>query len=148
MLLHRIFVIRFFVACLLGLPLLAFAASPSASSPEGTVKEFFELIAANRPEEAAAFLEFNKHRNEKGDVSEKEKEFWKAYQKAIGPDMAKGLHKSFQKSGGIKSVETKLVSQEGDTAVVEFTMALGNGKKETNKINLVKEDGRWAILLK
>ncbi|MDR2129236.1 MAG: hypothetical protein LBP52_09270 [Burkholderiaceae bacterium] len=134
MLLHRIFIIRFFMACLLGLPLLAFAASPSAASPEGAIKEYYELVAANRAEEA---IEFYSIKNIKDtDLTEVKSKL---------KSLVEVQYKLIQGRDGLKAVETKLISQKGDKAFVECSLVYGNGKKDTEKTAMIREDGRWKF---
>ncbi|MDR2129239.1 MAG: DUF4878 domain-containing protein [Burkholderiaceae bacterium] len=134
MLLHRIFAIRFFMACLLGALLLA--CGTVASTPEGTVKEYLKAVADNRAADAVAFYEL-------GNVKDNDLTMVKGkLQMMIGAEYSR-----MQDDGGLQLVETRIVSQEGDAATVETTLTMGQGKQETNKVDLVKKEGRWMIQL-
>ncbi|MDR2129240.1 MAG: DUF4878 domain-containing protein [Burkholderiaceae bacterium] len=131
---HRVFSIRFFMACLLG----ALLAACGASSPESTVKDFYKAIADNRTDDAMALI-----------LIEDVKQSNLTAAKGKLQMMFGMLAAEIEKGGGLKSIETKIISQEGDVAVVEATLVLGNDKQEkAGKTNLVKKDGRWMIQLK
>ncbi|MDR2129237.1 MAG: DUF4878 domain-containing protein [Burkholderiaceae bacterium] len=132
MLLHRIFAIRFFMACLLGALVAACGTSSSSSPPESTVKDFYKAIADNRIDNAMALVLIE-------DV--KDNELTAAQQIMLGM-----LFSEIEKDGGLKSIDTKVITQEGDVAVVEVTLTFGNGEKwNAGKSVLVKKDGHWKI---
>ncbi|MDR2129238.1 MAG: DUF4878 domain-containing protein [Burkholderiaceae bacterium] len=134
MLLHRIFALRFFMACLLGVLLVACGTSTSPS-PESVVKDFYKAIADNRTEDAMALV-----------LIEEVEESELTAAKGIQQMMFDILSSEIEKSGGLKSVETKRMSQEGDTAVIDVTLTYGNGKQwKAGMRILVKKNGRWVI---
>lgn len=47
--------------------------------------------------------------------------------------------------GGIKSMEVLKEEATDSTATVEMKITYGNGKTDTDKSNLVKEDGKWKL---
>lgn len=50
-----------------------------------------------------------------------------------------------KEKGGVTSVTIDEEVIEGDTAKVNYTIAYGNGDTESEKADLVKEDGDWKI---
>jgi hypothetical protein len=127
---HRIaFSLRLFIACLLGSFLVA-----CGSSPENTVKAYLNAVADNRVEEAVAFHSLK-------DVKENDLTMAKGkLQMVVGEQYSK-----IKESGGLQSVETKIISQEEDKATVEVRIVYDNDKEETPQFKLIKENGDWKI---
>ncbi len=50
-----------------------------------------------------------------------------------------------KEKGGVTSVTIDEEVIEGDTAKVKYTIAYGNGDTESEKADLVKEEGDWKI---
>ncbi|MDR3087507.1 MAG: DUF4878 domain-containing protein [Azoarcus sp.] len=124
---------HFFIFCLLG----GLLTACGSSSPEGVVKDFYKAVADNRIEKAMSFISFEGAKeNELTMVQGK-------MQMIVGDQYSK-----IRKADGLKSIETKIVTQEGDTATVEATLTYGNGKNKTEKFHLGNEKGGWKIRLK
>ena len=58
--------------------------------------------------------------------------------------------KKLQEKGGIKSIEvaSETIAEEGKTAVVELSMTYGNGETDTDKVDMVLDNGNWKMSMK
>jgi hypothetical protein len=54
-------------------------------------------------------------------------------------------HMRTQTLGGLKSVETELVGQEEDKAVVKVEVIYGNGETDRTHIRLIKKSDEWKL---
>mgnify|MGYP001478681523 CR=1 FL=1 len=55
-----------------------------------------------------------------------------------------------KKEGGIKSIEvaSETIAEDGKTAVVELSMTYGNGETDTDKVDMVLDNGNWKMSMK
>ena len=58
--------------------------------------------------------------------------------------------KKLQEKGGIKSIEvaSETIAEDGKTAVVELSMTYGNGETDTDKVDMVLDNGNWKMSMK
>jgi hypothetical protein len=114
--------------------MLALMLCACGQSPEGTVKDYFDAVAENRVEDAVNFYSL-KNVKENNLTAAKGK-----LQMAVGAQ-----HARIENNGGLASVKTKLVEQKDDEAKVEVEISYKNGQTKTDRIQLVKESGRWKL---
>ena len=57
------------------------------------------------------------------------------------------ITKHIEKKQGIASYEVGEVTmaEDGNSALVEYTVRYGDGTEETEKIDVVKVDGKWLL---
>ena len=60
---------------------------------------------------------------------------------------AEKAESSTEAKGGLKSFEImeENISEDGLTAAVSVKLVYGNGTEDTDKLNFVKEDGKWKL---
>lgn len=101
----------------------------SPSTPADVAKDFFKRVEKN--DKSALDL-----------MSSKVVE-------AIGKEkLEKGLEKESEKiteKGGISSIEVIEEKVEEETADLKLKIVYGDGTEKTDKVNLIKEDGKWKI---
>jgi hypothetical protein len=118
------------------LSLFALVLAGCGSSPEGTVEKFYKAIADNRVEDAVAHFSIK-------DVKENDMTAVKGkLMMIVGEQYSK-----IQSKGGLDSIKTSLVQQEGDKAVVKAELKFKDGTSKEETVKLVK-DGDWKIFLK
>ncbi|GHU11391.1 hypothetical protein AGMMS50225_16810 [Betaproteobacteria bacterium] len=123
---------------LLWISLFALALTAcSSASPEDVVKNFFEAAAANRVDEAIEYFSLR-------DVKENDLTAAKGKLQIIVGQ----TYSNIQKNGGLDSITTTLVEQKEDTARVKVEIKFKNGKSSDQHKNLVKDSGKWKIVLK
>lgn len=124
---------RLSVVCL---SLFALALAGCGASPENVVEKFYKAVADNRAEDAIAHFSLK-------DV--KENDMTAAKGKLI---MVVGEQYSrIQSKGGLDSIKTSLVQQEGDRASVKVELKFKDGSSTEETMKLIKEDG-WKIFLR
>jgi len=60
---------------------------------------------------------------------------------------AEKAESSTEAKGGLKSFEImeENISEDGLTAAVSVKLVYGNGTEDSDKLNFVKEDGKWKL---
>jgi hypothetical protein len=54
-----------------------------------------------------------------------------------------GGYAQAQRRGGLKTIRTSLIEQEGNRAVVKVELIYGNGSTMEGNVRLVRESGKW-----
>ena len=99
-------------------------------SPGKTVEKFHRSVEEGNIDEAMNLLSASVTKNF---GSEK-----------IKLGMSQGVSETKEK-GGIKSFTINSEEVTGDVAEVNYTIEYGNGSKESQNIQLIKEDGEWKL---
>lgn len=123
------------ILSVLSLALVALAfVSCSKNSPEGVVEEYYSRIQKGQYEEAIDLLYF------KNDLSDKDKE-------RIATMIREKGGKENDKKGGISSVVIDNVdlAEDGNSAVVNYTIKYGDGSAKSEKNKVVNVDGKWLL---
>jgi hypothetical protein len=117
--------------------MLALMLCACGQSPESTVQDYFDAVAANRVEDAVNFYSLK-------DVKENDLTMVKGkLQMIVGEQYSR-----IEGNGGLASVKAKLVEQKDNEATVEVEISYKNGETSTEQIPLLKESGRWKLYLK
>ena len=106
----------------------------SGSSPSDALKSFYKDVEQGKVNDAYALLS----KDAQNLLS----------QLGSGPGMLMDQVNAIKKMGGIK--EFKILKEEinGDTASVSMKLIFGNGRFEDTSDNLIKEDGKWKVVVK
>jgi hypothetical protein len=106
----------------------------SAKQPSDTVKAFTEKVEKADYDSAIDCLALN---DEEMDEETKAK---------LSGLLAMGKAE-MEKKEGVKSMEvvSEEIDEEAGTAKVEMKFVYGNGDENTEKYNLVQEDGKWKL---
>lgn len=123
------------IISILSLALVALAfVSCSSNSPEGVVQAYFGHVQKGQYEEAIDLLYFKKG------LSEKDKE------QLVNMFREKGT-KEYDKKGGISSVviDNVQMQEDGNAALVNYTIKYGDGSAKSDKNKVVKVDGKWLL---
>jgi hypothetical protein len=116
--------------------LLAFLLCACGQSPEGTAEAYLRAVAENRVEDAINFYSLK-------DVRENDLTTARGkLQMIIGEQYSR-----IKARGGLKSLTTNLVEQEGNEAKVEVEIRYENGDTEKANFRLTKESGDWKLHL-
>lgn len=110
--------------------LVVVALSCVSSSPSAATMKLYKLMEAGEIEEALEFFSQNT-RSSTGDDK-------------LRAVLRQGTREIDEKDG-IKSFEVTSEKEIGEIAEVHVEIVYGNGSKETEKLNLVKEDGKWKL---
>lgn len=123
------------ILSIMSLALVALAfASCSKNTPEGVVTEYFTYVQKGQYEEAVDLLYFKKG------LSDKDKE------NLVSMFREKGS-KEYDKKGGISGVviDNVEMADDGESALVNYTIKYGDGSAKSDKNKVVKVDGKWLL---
>lgn len=58
--------------------------------------------------------------------------------------------KEYERKGGVKSIEilSETISEDGESAIVEYKQTFGNGEEEQQSQKMIKKDDKWFIDLR
>lgn len=112
---------------------LAFVSCSSDNSPEGVVKEFISYLQNEKYEKAIDLFY-----SEKG-ITEKDRQGY--------IEIFKKWSTQFKEMGGLEGIDITNVdmSEDGESAKVEFLYKYGDGSTEKGSSKVVKVDGKWMI---
>ena len=125
------------VISLLSIALMAIAfvaCSSSKNTPEGVVDAYLKAMQQNDTRKALEMFHFSK---------ELTSEEFDEYVQMIDDK----VKKQNEKKGGIASweiTETEL-AEDGESAVVKYTVKYGDGSEQKDKQKAVKIDGKWML---
>jgi len=111
---------------------LAFAACGKTASPEGAAEACLKSYVKG---DYVAMMEQYYFKKE---VTQEQREQYAALvEEKAGPQV--------EKKGGIKSysVGEAAIAEDGQSAVVPYTIEYGNGTSETDNMDVVLVDGKW-----
>ena len=113
---------------------LTFASCSSKNTPEGVVDSYLKAMQQNDTRKALEMFYFSKPLTDE--------QFDESVQ--MVDDKVK---KQNEKKGGIDSwtIETPEVAEDGNSAVVRYTVKYGDGSENTDKQKVVKVDGKWML---
>ena len=120
---------------ILSLALVALAfVSCSKNSPEGVVQEYVTCMQKGQYEEAIDLFQFKKE-----PTDEQKQQYASVLRDKVG--------KEIDKKGGLKGCEVTNVqmSEDGNSAKVDYTMKYGDGSAESKKADVVKVDDVWKL---
>ena len=123
------------ILSVLSLTLVALAfVSCNQNTPEGVVEKYVACIQAGQYEEAIDLFYFKKNLTD-GDKQQ--------YASLMRDKMAKDI----DKKGGLKGAEITNVqlSEDGNSAQVDYTLKYGDGSAKSEKGKVVKVDGVWKL---
>ena len=113
---------------------LAFAACGSKNTPEAATETMIKNLQKGDYAALVDQINFTK------EISDDEKAGLVGMAQAkLGPDI--------EKKGGIQSYEVGKaeIAEDGQSAVVPYTVTFGEGKAEEDKQKLVLVDGKWML---
>ena len=121
---------RFCWTLCLSLSVLCLASACQLGGPEATIKKFYRALEKGNLDEAVSLLS--------GRIT-----------KTLGEEKIKtGLAEAareMQQKGGVKSLEVTQMNVTGEIADAQVKLEYGNGSIDTEKVKLIKEEGRWKI---
>lgn len=123
------------ILAIVSLALVAFiCVSCSKNTPEGVVTEYFNCLQKEQYEKAVDLLYFKKG------LSDKDKEQFVAMFREKGSTQ-------YDKQGGLSSVVIDNVEMEedGNAALVSYTMKYNDGSDKSESSRVVKVDGKWLL---
>ena len=122
---------------LLTVALVAFAFSACSSSEDAPKKVVETYLSASQKKDSKKVVELFHFSKE---VSAEDKE---SYEQLLDEKITKDI----EKKQGIASYEVGEVTmaEDGNSALVEYTIRYGDGTEETEKIDVVKVDGKWLL---
>ncbi|MDR3214544.1 MAG: DUF4878 domain-containing protein [Azoarcus sp.] len=120
----------------LWMSLFALALAGCSSSPDDVVKDFYKAVADNRVDEAITYFSLK-------DVKENDLTTMKGkLQMVVG-----AYYSRIQENGGLDSITTTIIEQNGDTVRVKAELKFKNGKTKDESNILIKDAGKWKIKL-
>lgn len=117
--------------------LLLVVSCSSSNTPSGAMKTYLSAVESGDYEK---FVDGIHMKNVKPDDMAETKEGMTAMLK-------EKASKDLEKRGGLKSFEilSEEISEDGNTAVVEFKQVYGNGDEVNSEQKMVKVDGKWLM---
>lgn len=114
---------------------VCFTACTNSNSPEGVTKAYLSALQKGNYEKALR-LYFNK--GEKFDPQQEQETLQMFEDK---------MKKSVEDKGGIASYEVQAaeISEDGNSAVVRYTIHYGDGTSADSKNKTIKVDGKWYL---
>ncbi len=106
----------------------------AGSGPGTTVEKYYQAVESGKSD--AALKLFSSKELEDEDTKKK-----------LLALIAMGTEEIKTKDG-IKSIEIEKEEIDGDSAKVTAKVTYGNGKTDSQKVKLIKEDGKWKLTLK
>ena len=100
------------------------------AGPEGTIRKLYQAL---EEEDFEAFSSLLAHR---GSNELDESKLRLAFSTTV---------QAIRLQGGIENVSFDEIEVDGDHAYVTATVRYGDGSEETNRSELIKEDGSWKI---
>ena len=115
-------------------------ASCGGSTPADEAAKCIELL---KNKDYEGFVETIALKGETTEEIDQQKQFY------IGMLQSKA-EKTFEKKGGIDSytLVSEEISEDGNSAKVEYEITYGDGSKDSTKFNMVKVDGDWKQEIK
>lgn len=123
------------ILSVLSLALIALTfVSCNQNTPEGVVTKYVACIQNGQYEEAIDLFYFKKN------LTDSDKQQYANL-------MRDKVGKEIDKRGGLKGAEVTNVqmSEDGNSAKVDYTMKYGDGSAESKKADVVKVDGVWKL---
>lgn len=112
------------------LPCLLLAVACLASGPEATVKRFYNAVEEGEIDSAAELLS-----SRIVGMMGKDK-----LRRALSEQAL-----DIKKRGGIKSLKVEELTEVGEIAEGKVTITFGDGSTKTDKVKLIKEEGKWKL---
>ncbi|WP_037587155.1 DUF4878 domain-containing protein [Stenoxybacter acetivorans] len=124
------------LAVLLALTALSLSACAADKKPEAVVEQFYRAAFDDKTDEAINYVAL-------GDVKENDMTATKGkIQMMVG-----GMSSKAKEWGGLQSIKTTVLEQEETYAKVETELTFKNDEIREHVEKLVKEDGKWKIIL-
>ena len=122
---------------LLSIALMAIAfvaCSSSKNTPEGVVDDYLKAMQQNDSRTALEMFHFSK------DLTEEE---FDQYVQMVDEKVTK----QNAKKQGISSweIEAPEMAEDGESAIVRYTVKYGDGSEDKDKQKVVKIDGKWML---
>lgn len=113
---------------------LAFAACSSSNTPEGAMKNYLKAVQNNDAKAVVDMFYFSKQ------LSQEEHDQYVQM-------FAEKLTKQNEKKQGVSSYEIGevVMAEDGNSAVVNYTVHYGDGTEQSDKQKLVLVDGKWLL---
>ena len=102
-------------------------------SPEDIVRNYYKAVDANRVDEAFSYYSLKGVANQ---------DLTSMRQKLKG--LVSEQNRELKKNGGLDSIQTTIVQQDGKVAVVKVVLRFKNGKTHQGQLKLV-QDGGWKL---
>ena len=125
------------VISLLSIALIAIAlvaCSSKKNTPEGVVDAYLKAMQQNDTRKALEMFHFSK---------ELTSEEFDEYVQMVDDK----VKKQNEKKGGIESweIEPAEMAEDGESAIVRYTVKYGDGSEDKDKQKVVKIDGKWML---
>ena len=125
------------VISLLSIALMAIAfmaCSSKKNTPEGVVDSYLKALQQNDARKALEMFHFSK---------ELTPEEFDQYVQMVDEKVTK----QNEKKGGIESweIEPAEMAEDGESAIVRYTVKYGDGSENKDKQKVVKIDGKWML---
>ena len=101
-----------------------------SSGPGSTVQKFFQAVDKGKVEESMGYLSSST-------IQALGHEKWQAALIEMSNQMST--------QGGLKSVDINEETVNGDIAQITVTVIMKDGSEDTDRMDLIKEDGDWKI---
>ena len=113
---------------------MTFVACSSSNTPEGVVNNYLKALQKNDTRKALEMFHFSKA------LTEEEMD---QYVQMVDEK----LMKQNEKKQGIASWEINDVemAEDGESAVVRYTVKYGDGSEQSDKQKVAKYDGKWML---
>lgn len=113
---------------------LAFAACSSSNTPEGAMKNYLKAVQNNDAKAVVDMFYFSKQLTQ-----EEHDQYVQMF--------AEKLTKQNEKKQGVSSYEIGevVMAEDGNSAVVNYTVHYGDGSEQSDKQKLVLVDGKWLL---
>jgi len=110
------------------------ACSSSKNTPEGVVNEYMKAMQKGDTRAALEMFHFTKELSEE-DLNQ--------YVQMVDDKVAK----QNEKKQGIDSwtIDEVTMAEDGESAVVKYTVKYGDGSQDPDKQKVVKVDGKWML---
>ena len=114
---------------------VCFAACTSSNTPEGVTKSYLSALQKGNYEKALR-LYFNKG-----------EEFNEQQEQETLQMFEDKMKSSVEDKGGISSydIQAAEISEDGNSAIVPYTIHYGNGTSVDSKNKTIKVDGKWYL---
>lgn len=121
--------------------ILSMIACSSGSTPGAAAKKYVGYMQAGDYEKFVEGIAFPEETS--AEELQQAKDMYVAMFKEKGD-------KEIQEKGGVKDIEilSETIAEDGKTAVVEVKMIYGNGETDTDKMDMILDNGNWKISMK
>ncbi len=131
---------KIFIAVLLAMGMLTLASCSSSDTPGKALLEYMDQIKKGDYEAMANALYFGEYTEDEAETVAKQRAQFAAM-------LESKFSKELEKKQGLKDVVilNEEISEDGNSAVVEYKQVWGDGTESTGKQAMVKSNGEWLL---